>query len=221
MFFSLGYRVLSAPLTVIGSSLTQVFFPQATEANRDDELAGITLESFTQLVKIGMTPFILIAIVAPELFAIVFGNEWLTAGEYVRWMSIWLFLHFITTPLESVYMIVESQGKYLWIIGGFLLIRIFALVIGGLYKNALLSIQLYSIVGAVMCLINGFIIMKLAEIKIRVFAVVLIKALYSSIPFILIPIIVGAVSCNFAVVVITAVVFGLAFLIKLAITYIR
>lgn len=216
-FFSLGYRVLSAPLTVIGSSLTQVFFPQATEANRENELARITLKSFEQLVNVGMTPFILITIVAPQLFVIVFGSEWLVAGEYVRWMSVWVFLHFVTTPLQPVYMIVEKQRGYLFITGGLLIVRILALVIGGLYNNAYLAIKIFSIAGAVIFLSNGLIIMNLAGIKIIVFFIVISRALYRSIPFILLPIIVLAVSSTPMILVITAVSFGIIFLIKMAI----
>ena len=220
-FFSLGYRVLSAPLTVIGSSLTQVFFPQATEANRDDELANITLKAFEQLVKVGMTPFILLAIAAPELFAIVFGHEWLIAGEYVRYMSIWLFLHFITTPLAPVYMIVERQERYLFITSGLLIGRILALVIGGLYNNAILAIQLFSLIGAIMYLSNGLNIMNLTGIRIKVFFAIIVKALFNSTPFILLPVIMWFLSGDSTVLVVIAVASGLVFLTKIIFDYIR
>lgn len=220
-FFSLALRVLSAPLTVIGSSLTQVFFPQATEVNRESKLDHMILNSFGQLVKIGLTPFILLAVSAPQLFAMIFGSEWFIAGEYVRWMSVWLFLHFVTTPLAPVYMIVEKQKKYLFITSGMLVTRILALLIGGFYHNALLAIQLFSSVGALMYLFNGILIFNLAGIKSSEFLKVLIKAAYDSIPFILIPMVMLILSSSSVSLVIISVGFGFLFLIKLIFDYIR
>lgn len=112
-YYTLGHTVLALPMKVIGNSIAQVFFPQAAEAQRSGDLSKLTLEMFQRLLVIGFVPFLLIALVAPDLFSIIFGASWSIAGEYVRWLSLWLLFVFISLPLSNIYTVLERQRESL------------------------------------------------------------------------------------------------------------
>ena len=52
---------------------------------------------------IGAPISILIAILGPDLFEIVFGEEWRISGEVARFLSIVFFLTFVVSPVSSVF----------------------------------------------------------------------------------------------------------------------
>lgn len=217
-FFALGHRVLDLPMGVIGSSLAQVFFPQAAENHRQGSLGSITLMMFKRLVTLGMVPITLLTVVAPELFAIVFGNEWVIAGEYVRWLSLWIFFNFISSPISMVYMILEKQKEFLVFNILLVVTRILALVIGGLYDDALLSIRLFGISGFIMYLYFAVNILYIAGIRqSEVWSVIGLEIL-KTIPYIFVPIFVRFTFNNSLLFVLTAITAGIVFLIQSAYT---
>jgi lipopolysaccharide exporter len=149
-FYALGQRVLALPMGVIGSAVAQAFFPRATEARRAGELDRVTREMFRGLLDFGVVPIILVAVVAPELFSLVFGSEWYTAGDYVRWLSIWCLFQFISAPISTVYFVLERQRALLLFNIVLVSLELIALVIGGMQGNALLTIRLFGLSGAIM-----------------------------------------------------------------------
>jgi len=48
---------------------------------------------------------------APQLFAIVFGDDWREAGVYALILSPWMALNFITSPLSQLPLVVGQQGR--------------------------------------------------------------------------------------------------------------
>jgi lipopolysaccharide exporter len=217
-FFALGHRVLAMPMGVIGNSLAQVFFPEATVSHRQGNLGPITLKIFKQLVSLGIVPIVLLTIVAPDLFALVFGSRWVMAGEYVRWLSLWVFFQFISSPISTVYMVLEKQRAFLAFNIFLLLTRIIALAIGGFYNDELLSIILFGTSGFIMYLFFTVNILHMAGIQqAKVWSVIGFEIL-KSIPYALVPIVVIYIFDNSLLFVLSAIVSGMVFLIQSAYT---
>ena len=183
-FYALGQRVLALPMGVIGSAVAQAFFPRATEARRTGELDRVTRDMFRGLLNFGAVPIILIAIVAPELFSLVFGDEWYTAGEYVRWLSIWCLFQFISSPISTVYFVLERQRALLFFNITLLSMGLLALVIGGMQGNALLTIKLFGLSGVIMYVYFSFKIMLMSGNSLRKTIMVLTEAVLKAIPYI-------------------------------------
>jgi peptidoglycan biosynthesis protein MviN/MurJ (putative lipid II flippase) len=55
-FLMLGMRLMQAPVGLIGSSISQVFFSQAVDAHRRDELPELVTKSLSALLKTGVGP---------------------------------------------------------------------------------------------------------------------------------------------------------------------
>lgn len=187
-FYALGYLILHAPMSVVGSSIAQAFFPHANEAKRNGQLSQLTLKIFEHLLIIGLVPILLLTIVAPELFALIFGDRWFTAGEYVRWLSVWLLFVFISSPLSNIYSIKEKQKEGLIVNIVMFCSRLIVLVIGGMKGDALFTIKLFGITGAVLWIFNCIYIQHLADVSaIKIFLIIVKQSMYG-IPYALLPV---------------------------------
>lgn len=211
-FYALGHRVLNTPMSVIGGAVAQVFFPRATEARRIGELDRITFDIFKQLLSIGLVPILLITIVAPELFAIVFGAEWYVAGEYVRWLSLWILFQFISSPISTLYFVLDKQKSLLFFNIVLLSTRMAILVIGGMVGDPLLTIKLLGISGALTYLFLCVYILNMVQISLLKILKYFIKIFIEAIPFVLIPVVTLFINENSLIFVLSAILAGVFFL---------
>jgi len=115
-FYALAMRVVITPISIIGSSITNVFRKEAVAQYIEN---GNCLSLFNRTLKIlvllSIIPFSLLAIYSPEIFAFVFGEKWRIAGEYTRIMTIMFFFKFIVGPLSYMYYIAEKQKEDLYL----------------------------------------------------------------------------------------------------------
>lgn len=212
-YYALGHRVLSMPMGVIGGSIAQAFFPRAAEARRSGNLDKITFEMFQQLLAIGLVPMLLITIVAPDLFALVFGSRWWTAGEYVRWLSLWLLFVFISSPLSNIYSVLERQRAGLIVNAVMFSTRLLALVIGGIKGDALFTIALFGLTGAALWIFNCTYILYMAGVPVLQVYEVIFRETMQSVPYALLPLAVWFIFKNSLVFVLAGIVAGILFLI--------
>jgi len=120
-FYSLVQRVLSMPMSLIGNSIGQVFFQ---EASKEKQQTGRAISSFKKTVKkliiIGVPSFGLLFFIVEDLFAFVFGEEWRIAGEYAEMLIPLFLIRFISSTVSGLLIIFERQRSEL-IINIFLL----------------------------------------------------------------------------------------------------
>lgn len=183
-FYMLSYRSLSLPLTLIGSSIGKVFHSRAAEAYHAGNLDQLTLKVFQQLLRIGLGPLIFVGILAPDLFAFIFGETWRQAGVFAQWMVPWLIIQLVVSPLSIVCSVTGHQQGELVSQILFVTVRIGALLIGALLTEKNLSVELFALSG--FFVYTGLFIWILKILKIG-FSHLLIgfrKAMYSAIDFI-------------------------------------
>lgn len=157
-FYSLGVQFLQLPMSFIGSSISQVFFQRASEANAEGTLSTLVESVFRLLVLIGLFPMLSLTIVGSDVFSVLLGKNWVEAGVYSQIMSIWALIWFISSPLSTLYIILEKQQfglKYNLINFS---TRLLSLLIGGFYGNARLTLILFSISGI---LVYGYLCLKM------------------------------------------------------------
>ena len=87
--YALLERSLSLPLGLVIVSVSQVFTSQFAASFRTDR--GQAIHAFNKIVKVmalaGMAPVLLLVLAGPTLFALLFGEQWRTAGELARVMA--------------------------------------------------------------------------------------------------------------------------------------
>jgi O-antigen/teichoic acid export membrane protein len=98
-FYVLARTVLMAPSSMIAQSVGTVFYPLISKAIGDRERTyPLIVEATLGLAAIGILPLIVVFAFGPPLFALIFGADWLVAGEFARWLSLMLFFNFINRP---------------------------------------------------------------------------------------------------------------------------
>lgn len=150
-FYTLGRSILGLPSSLIGTAIGNVFYPHITKAANDSQAIYPLIKKATlALFFIGCIPFGIIMVFGPFLFALAFGSEWTAAGEYSRWLAIWLLIGFANNPSIKAIPIIEAQGfQLVWTIIT-LGLRLGSLVLAySLFKTEISAIVAFSITGAV------------------------------------------------------------------------
>jgi len=151
-FFAVGHRMLSMPMSILGQSVSQVYFQKASEAKHRGNLTQMSEAIFRRLVILGLFPILTLMIVGPELFSIIFGHQWTEAGVYVSVLSPWLFFSFVSSPLSNIFRVLEKQQNLLLFNTTLFILTLVALVIGGMTGDALYAILLLGVTGSALYL---------------------------------------------------------------------
>ncbi len=144
-YFSLTQRVLASPITLISSAITDVFREKASNDFREEGTCrGVFVKTFQKLFIFSILPFILLFLFAPMIVPIVFGQEWVQAGEYIRIMTLLFFLRFSVAPVSSVlYLTGKQMYKLAWEIVSFVLV-VASFYIGYRFFDQFVAIGIYS-----------------------------------------------------------------------------
>lgn len=161
--YGLASKVSKAPTGIVQNSVSQVFFSKATQIVNDrGDLKTFVLNTIKGLVISGFLLFCGLGIIS-FFFEFIFGNEWKDVGLYTRILIPWLFFMFLCSPITPLITILNRQ-KVLLVFDILLLIfRFLALYVGfKLYNDLVISLVLFSVVGAIF---NIFMIFYLINIS--------------------------------------------------------
>lgn len=148
-YYALGFRILQLPMSVVGSSIGQVFFQRAAEARIEGKLVDLVAGTFKQLVKIGLFPILILSIVGCDLYTVVFGENWAEAGVYTQILSIWGFFWFISSPLSTLFSVLEKQDSMLCLNLVIFSTRLISLLGGGFLGSPRMALFFFSVSGAI------------------------------------------------------------------------
>jgi O-antigen/teichoic acid export membrane protein len=163
-YFTLAHKILTAPLTFVGTTVSQIFYEKAARAKEKgmNNLKSITLKLTGVIGVLSIIPCLVIVIWGKEIFELVFGSHYAIAGHYARWIMPWITLTYLVSPL-SFLVNVKRKLKFDLLYNITLFItRIIVLVIGGYYFSAETSIAIFCMVG--LCF-NLFLLLWLIQIS--------------------------------------------------------
>lgn len=166
-FYSLSHRVLALPMGVVGNSVGQVFLQKISTMKQDRfALYQLVKGTFEKLFLIGLIPMVTIATYGDYLFTLIFGSEWLVAGQYSQLLSLWLFLVFVTSPLSRLLIVLEKQRELFLFNVSIFIFRSSALLLGYyVFSSVFYSVMLYSVVGALFWLGLMIYIFRISAVK--------------------------------------------------------
>lgn len=149
-FYVLGKKILEVPTQLIGNAVGDVFYPRIAEgANRKERIDKLLIKSNLVLALVGIVPFGTIILIGPELFSLVYGESWYTAGEYARWLSLWIYFMLLTRPTIKALPVIGAQKFHLSFTVVSIIIRATALIMGVFLMNDdVIAIALYSVAGS-------------------------------------------------------------------------
>jgi len=115
-FYSLSQRLLGMPSALIGGSIGQVFFQEATkEKNTTGSAINAFNSTLKKLIIIGVPAFGILFFIVEDLFTFVFGEEWRIAGTYAKILIPFFMIRFISSPLAISMTVFEKQKNALYI----------------------------------------------------------------------------------------------------------
>ena len=151
-FYTIGRTVLNMPANLIGNAIGDVFYPRITEARNNQENVSALIKKATwALTGVGIVPFGLVIFFGPFLFSLVFGSEWVVAGEYARWIALASFSSLINRPSVRTLAVLNAQRFHLFYTILMLVIRLGALIIGFyMFSSDLIAVALFGITGFIL-----------------------------------------------------------------------
>jgi O-antigen/teichoic acid export membrane protein len=106
--FSLAWKMVQMPMSLVGGSLSQVFFKKMASAKKND--LNLLLRKYLIKSSLFSAPiFLFIYFFAIDIFIFVFGENWRLAGEIASVMSPWLFFNFLSAPMANIFIILNKQ----------------------------------------------------------------------------------------------------------------
>jgi len=109
--YALVDRVYAAPSALIGQSVSQVFMSEAASLAKTD--TRLLKQKYIFLLKklslMFIIPTIIMVLLGPTLFSLVFGEKWRMAGEFASILATMQFAGFVVWPLIPTLLILEKQ----------------------------------------------------------------------------------------------------------------
>lgn len=151
-FYSLGRQALNTPIQLIGNAVQDVLYPKINElANKKKKITPIILKAVLGLFALGIIPFSIVIFWGPSIFSFVFGKEWITAGEYARWIGLVALFMLITRPVIVSIPVLNIQRNFLFVEIVGTIAKIGAILVGVyLLEEAIYAVILFSIASALM-----------------------------------------------------------------------
>lgn len=183
-YFVLVRQVLDIPMMFVGSAIGQVFFQKASVAVYEGKLSELVYNLYDKLVVLGMFPFLVLLVSGQELFAFVFGNEWMEAGNYIEYLAIWIFLNFVSAPLSTIFSVVDKLKFFMcW---NFILFfsRVLIIVVFAQFDDPKLVVFFYGLIGVAAYLFLNMIIVYYSGGSVKKAIFILLGTLIKTIPFV-------------------------------------
>lgn len=112
--YDFSFRMLKLPISIIGLSISQVFFNKAAVMmNEGKSIFPLAKKTVGTLLVLSIVPFGILFYTGGDLFAFVFGEPWRKAGEFSEIMSPWLMMNFLVSPISQIPIILKKQRSFL------------------------------------------------------------------------------------------------------------
>jgi len=111
--YSYAVSIINRPLQIIGSAFNQIYYQKAAEiSNRGEELFPLTKKMIITLVLATGPFFLMLLIFAPDIFVILFGQNWQKAGIITQILAPFFFIKLISSSISSIPMLLKKQGIF-------------------------------------------------------------------------------------------------------------
>lgn len=107
--YSLAFRITKAPVSLLVGAVSQVLL-QRLSTTQAGGMTKLLMAAFARIALFAIPSFTVVYFLSPPAFAFVFGQAWTEAGYIAQALVPWLFMLTFTTPLSSLFIVIERQG---------------------------------------------------------------------------------------------------------------
>lgn len=114
--FAISQRILSAPIAFLGRAISQVYFGEISARRREGKPSRSYLISIVSRLSVWVVPAaLLLLIIVPTAFNLLFSNEWSGAISYIQWLIPAYSAQFIFSPVSQTLNVFECQKlQFFW-----------------------------------------------------------------------------------------------------------
>lgn len=100
--YLLANRTVILPTQVIANAIGDIYRREISVRYRTHgEFRSIFVKMISVTAAIAAIPILLLIVVAPDLFGLVFGEPWRPSGDFLRLLGIAAFFQFVVTPVDK------------------------------------------------------------------------------------------------------------------------
>lgn len=112
--YSLSVALLSVPGSLVVAAVSQVYLRELSARSGEmPQALRLARNVVFGLGLLSLVPFTVVAIFGPELFSVLFGEQWELAGEISRAMVPLLWARFVSTTLSVTLVVYRQQVRLL------------------------------------------------------------------------------------------------------------
>lgn len=159
--FSMAWKILALPASLIGTAVGQVFLQRFSTTWPDVEQAKrLLFRTWKTLAAIGILPTIIVALFGDILFGWILGEAWQGAGSMATIIAPMLFAILISSPTSGIYLVLKLQKISLYFGISFLIYRAGCMYLGLIYNNLYIGLMAW-----VVCELAAILIYNLIALR--------------------------------------------------------
>lgn len=112
---SLALMAMALPISLIGASVSQVFYGEISNLGKgsEEKIKNLVIVVQKKLFLVGIPITLFIFFAGEFIFKIAFGNKWIEAGQYASILAPYLLLQLTSSPLVQVLNVYNAQLSFL------------------------------------------------------------------------------------------------------------
>ena len=142
-FYSLANRVIASPISIVSSSLFQVFYQSFSTQKEKQKFYK---RKFIKINAMLLVPFILLWVFLEPIFGFIFGGEWMVAGVYAQILLPLLYMKFLSNVFTTTtYLYYEKQMENFGLGILITILAVISLLVGVLIDNIVVGLIAMSV----------------------------------------------------------------------------
>nr|WP_245339361.1 oligosaccharide flippase family protein [Paenibacillus shirakamiensis] len=115
-WFALGQRILGSPMTLIMSSIRNVYLAESSELmiQSPAKLFPLFRKTVIHVFLLGLIIMAIFFILGPMAFAFFFGDAWRESGEIIRILAVMYLAQFVANAVGTTIDVMERQDLHLY-----------------------------------------------------------------------------------------------------------
>ncbi len=110
--FQLAWAVMQVPVALVAGAVGQVFLKKLSDTERG-HMRPLVNTTLVRAALVAAPPFLALYVLAPWLFPLLFGDQWVQAGLFARALTPWLFMTVLTSPVSNLFVVTHTQARML------------------------------------------------------------------------------------------------------------
>ncbi len=184
-FYAICSRVFNLPMNVIAGSVGRVFYQKAARLHDNiGKLKNDSIRLLEYMIYI-LTPLLItLAFYGQDLFRLVFGSEWIIAGQYAQILSLSLWGMFLYRPFSILFDVFQKQQQMFFLDIASLVFRILGIGLGAYFwKSAYSALWGLSIATISLRLFSLYCAFNLIEVDAKHLTMIFLKKALELTPF--------------------------------------